>query len=131
MDFKYILKVFIIVFFILSLITIGINLNEESNPKKNLQVVTIEGLENQIIMDNSTSFCEAHRGVSGALDESCGKLTQNKCTSTSCCVWMSDNKCVAGGQYGPIFNTNSDGKTKKLDYYFQGECYGNRCSKSS
>ena len=136
MDSKYILKVFIIVFLILSLIvfvnTIGLNLNEETKPKKLLQVVTIEGLENQLISSSSKAFCEAHRGASGTLDESCGKLTQNKCNDTSCCVWTSEDKCVAGGQDGPTFNTNASGKTKQLDYYyFQEKCYGDGCSKSS
>lgn len=63
MDFKYILKVFIIMFLILSLIvfinSIGLNLNDESKPKKLLQVVTIEALEppnTSIPMNASEAF---------------------------------------------------------------------------
>jgi hypothetical protein len=132
MNLKYIIKVFIIVFLILSLIifinTIGLNLNEDIHSKKLLQVVTIEGLEgldDPLIMDKSVSFCESHKGSSGSLDESCGNLTTDNCKSTSCCVFTNDNKCVAGSQDGPTFNI---GKTKgDKFYFFQGKCYGIGC----
>jgi len=137
MDLKYILKVFIIVFLILSLIafinTLGLNLNEEPREKKLLQVVTIEGLDNlstSIPMSKSQAFCDVHKGSSGSLDESCSKLTRGNCYDTSCCVWTSNQKCVAGGVDGPTFNTDSNGATKQLDYYyFQGKCYGSGCLK--
>jgi hypothetical protein len=143
MDFKYILKVFIIMFLILSLIvfinSIGLNLNNESKPKKLLQVVTIEGLEGfeglelpntSIPMNPSEAFCEVHKGSSVTLDESCGKLTRGNCNDTSCCVWTSNKKCAAGGVDGPTFNTDTNGATKQLDYYyFQGKCYGTGCPK--
>ena len=135
MDVKYFLKVFIVVFLILSTIifinSIGLNLNVEEQPKKLLQVVTLEGLTNNphidtsIIIDNNKSFCESHRGSSGELDKSCNNLTQNKCGKVSCCVWTSDNVCVAGSERGPTFNTDSNGKTKSLDYYFfEGKKHG-------
>ena len=137
MDLKYILKVSIIVFLILSLIafinTIGLNLNEEPRQKKLLQVVTVEALENlstSIPMSKSKAFCDVHKGSSGSLDESCGRLTRENCNDTSCCVWTSNQKCAAGGVDGPTFNTDSNGATKQLDYYyFQGKCYGSGCPK--
>jgi hypothetical protein len=119
MDQKYILKIFIMVFLIFALI-VFIN----SIVTKNLlQVVTLEGLTNSdvdtnIIMNKSDAFCENHLGSSGTLDESCGKLTQDNCNTTSCCVWTSTNKCMAGNETGPTFNTDSNGKTKDLDYYY-------------
>jgi hypothetical protein len=139
MDLKYILKVFIIVFLILSLIafvnTLGLNLNEEPVQKKLLQVVTIEGLGNlstSIPMSKSKAFCEVHKGSSGTLDESCGRLTRGNCNDTSCCVWTSNQKCAAGGIDGPTFNTDTNGATKQLDYYyFQGKCHGTNCPKAS
>jgi hypothetical protein len=139
MDLKYILKVFIIVFLILSLIsfinTLGLNLNEEPKQKKLLQVVTIEALNNlstSIPMSKSQAFCDAHKGSGGSLDESCGRLTRGNCNNTSCCVWTSNQKCAAGGIAGPTFNTNPNGSAKKLDYYyFQGKCYGTGCPKAS
>lgn len=125
MEVKYVLNIFIIVFLILSTMvfinSIGLNLNVEEQPKKLLQVVTLEGLSNpdtSIIMDKNNAFCESHRGSSGALDKSCNKLTQNNCGKVSCCVWTSDEKCVAGSKNGPTFNTDSNGKTKSFDYYF-------------
>ena len=137
MDLKYILKVFIIVFLIFSLIafinTLGLNLNEEPTQKKLLQVVTIEALElpnTSIPMSKSQAFCDVHKGSSGSLDESCGRLTRGNCNDTSCCVWTSNQKCAAGGVDGPTFNTDTNGKTKQLDYYyFQGKCYGSGCPK--
>jgi hypothetical protein len=132
MESKHILKIFIIVLLILSLIifinTIGLNLNDEERPKKLLQVVTIEAMDTNIPMNKNDAFCESHRGSSGTLDESCGKLTQGNCNSTSCCVWTSDDKCKAGNIDGPTFNSDSNGKTKVLDYYyFQNKCYGDKC----
>jgi hypothetical protein len=139
MNLKYILKVFIIVFLILSLIafvnTLGLNLNEEPVQKKLLQVVTIEGLGNlstSIPMSKSKAFCEVHKGSSGTLDELCGRLTRGNCNDTSCCVWTSNQKCAAGGIDGPTFNTDTNGATKQLDYYyFQGKCHGTNCPKAS
>ena len=129
MNFKYILKIVIVVSLILSLIafinSIGLNLNSK-------KLLTMEGLTNppdtSIIINKSDAFCESHRGSSGTLDKSCGKLTKNNCNSKSCCVWTSNNKCVAGGAGGPTFNTDSNGKTKELGYYyFQNKCHGAKC----
>ena len=138
MDLKYILKIFIIVFIILSLIsfvkTAGFDVTVPTEPKKLLQVVTIEGLaqkqDSSIVINSHDAFCESQRGSSGSLDGSCGKLTKNNCNATSCCVWTSDNKCVAGGVGGPTFNTGANGKTNSLDYYyFHNKCHGNKCPK--
>jgi hypothetical protein len=138
MDLKYILKIFIIVFIILSLIlfvkSVGFDQPVSDEPKKLLQVVTIEGLaqksDSSIVINANDAFCESHRGSSGSLDGSCGKLTKNNCNTTSCCVWTSDDKCVAGGAGGPTFNTGADGKTNSLDYYyFHNKCHGTKCPK--
>lgn len=134
MDLKYILKIFIIVFIILSLIlfvkSVGFDQPVSDKPKKLLQVVTIEGMASSIVTTPNDAFCESHRGSSGSLDGSCGKLTKNNCNTTSCCVWTSDDKCVAGGAGGPTFNTGADGKTNSLDYYyFHNKCHGNKCPK--
>lgn len=135
MDLKYILNLFITVFLIMSLIvfirSIGLDFNSQPKTQRVLDVVTIEGLTSpnaHLIIDKSDAFCESHRGSSGALDTSCRKLTKNNCNSTSCCVWTSGEKCMAGGAQGPTFNTDSNGKTKTLDYYyFQNKCYGKNC----
>ena len=129
MELKYILKMFIIVFLIFSFILFFFNIFE-----KFIGYVPIEGLTNppdtSILLNSSDAFCESHRGSSGALDKSCSKLTNNNCNLTSCCVWTSEKKCAAGGANGPTFNSDSNGKTKPLDYYyFKGKCYGDKCSK--
>jgi hypothetical protein len=125
-DFKYILKILIIVFLFLSIIVLARTILYSKG------VVTIEGLQNftseNSILSPSDAFCESHRGSSGTLDKSCKKLTNGNCNSTSCCVWTSDNKCAAGNIKGPTFNTNENGQTNQLDYYyFKGKCYGTNC----
>ena len=133
---KYVLKVFIFVFFIFSLgsiiiNTIGINLNTEPAPKKLIQVVTMEAFEqNKPNINGADSFCATYKGSSGDLNTACSKLTNKNCNSTSCCVLTSEDKCVAGGADGPTYNTDSNGKTNNLDYYYyQNKCYGNKCVK--
>jgi hypothetical protein len=128
MDIKYILKIFIVVFLILSLIafinSIGLNLNEPDVPKKLLKVVTIEGLTPAL--SSSTAFCDVNKGYT--LEQSCNKLTKYNCGLTSCCVYTSENKCQAGNKSGPTFNSDSHGLTKNLDYYyFENKCYGQGC----
>ena len=135
MNFKYILNnpnffvnivissiIMIFVFFVLYIFI-----------KKNNIYNNIEGLDNldtDIIMKGSDSFCETNIGSGGDLETSCNKLTQSNCNSTSCCVWTSDNKCKAGAANGPTFNTDGNGKTKKLGYYyFKNKCYGLNCPK--
>jgi hypothetical protein len=135
---KFILNVFIVVLLFFALVVfinlVGLNLNQKQPQKKLLQVVTIEGLSNaspntSIISNKNDSFCEHHRGSSHVLEKSCGNLTQKNCNSTSCCVWTSNDKCVAGKATGPTFNTDDNGKTQNLDYYYyQNKCYGPKCS---
>ena len=135
---KYILHVFITVVIIFALISfvrlslIGLNLDTPDMPKSLLQVVTIEGLQNppdtSIVINKSDAFCEKHRGSSGSLNEECAKLTDKNCGATSCCVLVNGKKCAAGNADGPTFNTDKNGKTKNLDfYYYQNKCYGNKC----
>ena len=128
MEFKYLLKIFIVIFLILSVIvfinSIGLNLNDPDISKKLLQVVTVEGLDN--ILPSNKAFCETNKGFT--LEKSCNNLTKLNCGLTSCCVWTSDQKCKAGNLSGPIFNSGSNGKTNSLDYYyFQNKCYGEKC----
>jgi hypothetical protein len=135
---KVILHVFITVVIIFALISfvrlslIGFNLDTPDMPKKLLQVVTIEGLQNppdtSIVMNKSDAFCEKHRGSSGSLNGECAKLTDKNCNTASCCVLVNGKKCAAGNADGPTFNTDKNGKTKNLDfYYYQNKCYGSKC----
>jgi hypothetical protein len=92
-----------------------------------------EGLNNMYIDNNlstnfSDSFCESIQLSGNELKQSCQKLTQNNCRSTSCCIWKSNEKCDAGGKDGLLFNTDSNGKVIPLDYYYYKDtCYGKKC----
>ena len=131
MDLKYLLKIFIVGFLLLCIIifinNIGLILNDIHIEKELIKIITIEGLENrQLIMDERKAFCETNKGFT--LEKSCNNLTKQNCNLTSCCVWTSDNKCKAGNENGPLFNSDSNGKTIPLDYYyFQNKCFGENC----
>ena len=131
MDFKYLLKIFIIFFIILSVIifikSIRMNFYEANQSKELVKVITLEGMKNNpLTTDSSKAFCETNKGFN--LETSCNKLTKYNCGLTSCCIWTSDNKCKAGNKNGPLFNSDSKGKTIPLDYYyFQNNCYGEKC----
>jgi hypothetical protein len=129
---KYILSIFVVVIILLGFIVfihlIGLNLNQSEPQKKLIEVVTLEGFDTDIEMNKSDSFCKSHIGSSDLLNESCNKLTQKNCNSTSCCLWTSNNKCVAGSENGPTYNTDKNGKTINLDYYYyKNKCYGTKC----
>ena len=124
MNLKYVLKIFLFIFLVFVLLVIF---------KKMSTYLYLfrEGLQNSnepVLFNSSDAFCKEYQGSSGALDVKCKKLTQNNCNSSSCCIWTSNNQCVAGGKNGPTFNSDSKGKTRALDYYyFQNKCYGNKC----
>jgi hypothetical protein len=123
---KYILKLGIFVLLMFAFMNImGINLNAEEPPKKLLEVVTIEGLE-QPISTGATAFCDSYKGSSNILNGACAKLTEKNCNETSCCVFA-NNKCVAGNANGPTYNTGSNGITNTSKYYFQNQCFGANC----
>ena len=140
MDFSRsnILNIFIGVVIIFALIIFidvsNINLNPEPTNKKVVQVVNIETLKNNndekeaqnttINLNPVSDFCKSS---SDSLKTSCGKLTKKNCNSTSCCIMLNGEKCVAGNQDGPTFKTES-GEDIIIDYYYyQNKCYGNNC----
>jgi len=89
----------------------------------------VEQFSSTISTDKTSAFCNANVGNVNILNQQCMQLTPNNCKSTSCCVWTSNQQCLAGKADGPTFNTDNNGKTKKLDYYyFENKCYGEKCS---
>ncbi len=72
-------------------------------------------------------FCNQFKGNDGAIEEKCGALDVNTCASTSCCVLIGGQKCVAGNKHGPKRVANySDYNLQNRDfYYYNGKCYGN------
>jgi len=84
---------------------------------------TTSGNKNDIKMDPAGDFCNSHVGSSDTLLESCGKLTNQNCNLTSCCVMLNGTKCVPGNKDGPTFKT-TDGKNIDIDYYhYQNKKY--------
>lgn len=72
-------------------------------------------------------FCSAYKLMPEKLEESCNATSINNCASTSCCVLLGGEKCVAGDENGPLQKSNySDIFIRNKDYYYyQGKCYGN------
>ena len=72
-------------------------------------------------------FCSQYKGNTSMLEEKCAAQDLNACASTSCCVLLGGQKCVAGNQNGPKNPANyTDYSLKNRDfYYYQGKCFGN------
>lgn len=122
----------LITFIILISILIFINLNNitlgSSQNKKLIKVGVMEAMDNMdrikdtqqstnIKMDPAGDFCKTHTGSSHTLIESCGKLTDQNCNLTSCCVMLNGKKCVPGNKDGPTFKS-FNGEPIEIDYYY-------------
>lgn len=70
-----------------------------------------------IKVDLAGDFCSTHTGSSHTLIESCGKLTNQNCNLTACCVVLNGKKCVPGNKDGPTFKTLK-GEPIEIDYYY-------------
>lgn len=119
-----ILTIVIIFITLLSIFSIlGINFNPITN-KKIQKIVTVESFSPDNLSD---SFCSDYLTDSNKLDNQCNKLTESNCNSTSCCIWLNGNKCVAGGERGPTFRTNN-GQDIDVEFYsWKNKCYGKGC----
>ena len=71
---------------------------------------------------SENSFCEQYTG--NTLNEKCKNLTFKNCNKTNCCIFEKYGSCMAGNREGPLFNTDKNGKTKEMTYYFKNNCYG-------
>ena len=118
----------------------NINLNQTTTQKLT-QTVTVEtfgpmdnngtGLGTNLPQDTdfsgANSFCEAHRGNSPGLNVACKGLTDENCSSSSCCVLVqgqNGNTCMAGGVNGPTFKKDASGNMISMDaYYYEGKQY--------
>lgn len=72
-------------------------------------------------------FCNADKDNKMKLEEKCNAVEPGSCASTSCCVLLGGQKCVAGNESGPLMTANyTDYTLRNKDfYYYQGKCYGN------
>lgn len=132
----------LITFIILISILIFINLNNitfgSSQNKKLIKVGVMEAMDTMAIgnmdlsgntadlkdhlrtsikVDPAGDFCATHTGSSHTLIESCGKLTNQNCNLTSCCVMLNGKKCVPGNKDGPTFKS-LNGEPIEIDYYY-------------
>jgi hypothetical protein len=75
-------------------------------------------------LGSTDSFCQSHLGKSVELETSCGQLTDEGCSQTTCCVLATSsgkNMCKAGDKNGPTFQKDKDGNLISMDaYYYQG-----------
>lgn len=72
-------------------------------------------------------FCNKYKTNNAKIEETCNTINNETCAATTCCVLLGGQKCVAGGESGPIMKDNySDYMISNKDfYYYQGKCYGN------
>lgn len=93
-----VLQIFIILFFIFSLILfmkfIISSFNDPFIEKELTNVVE------PLTLNGSNAFCEVNAGYS--LEKGCNKLTKYNCGLTSCCAWVND-KCKAVNKKGLMF----------------------------
>jgi hypothetical protein len=74
-----------------------------------------------------SGFCKYDRFFPEKIEQKCNALNVDTCATTSCCVLLGNNKCVAGDSNGPKLKshyTDSD-VTIKDKYFYLGRCYGN------
>jgi hypothetical protein len=69
--------------------------------------------------NEGSAFCDVNGDDPDRLNKKCNKLSMKSCKSTSCCVILPGEKCVAGDNQGPTFHDDNAEK-----YEFQGKCYG-------
>ncbi len=62
------------------------------------------------------SLCSIYASKPEELNSKCGELTEKNCNSTSCCLWLNGQSCVAGNANGPTFRTTG-GKNIDIKYY--------------
>tara|TARA_B100001173_G_scaffold311929_1_gene330892 strand:- start:359 stop:991 length:633 start_codon:yes stop_codon:yes gene_type:complete len=72
-------------------------------------------------------FCDYTHSNPSKTEEICNKIDNEVCASTTCCVLLGGEKCVAGNKNGPIMteNYNNPDISHKDHYYFNGKCFGN------
>lgn len=72
-------------------------------------------------------FCNYYKSDPDQLEAKCNAVGPANCASTTCCVLLGGQKCVAGNENGPTMKANySDFLVLNKDfYYYQGKCYGN------
>jgi hypothetical protein len=100
------------------------NFNPNIPPPKLIKQYTLETMtnmekdEDSLKINPSDGFCESFLGDSYNLDQTCKRLTKDRCSKTSCCVYTNNNQCVAGSKHGPTFKTDKQGNGIPVDYFY-------------
>jgi hypothetical protein len=129
-----------ILFITLLVVFAMLNVNFTPLVRKSLKkVVTIEPLQNNNIDSKpksfhnrlTSSFCDKRNSPSEQ-EQKCEKLNKNSCNSTSCCIWLNNNTCVAGNRGGPLFHgkrmPTMDGINVASEEKHSGIEYGQHCN---
>ena len=111
----------ILLFLLVATSLAGMDFRKPSN-KHVARTVTLEGLTAKT--SEPESACAVYGPEPHKLEKYCNTLSDKSCGAISCCVWLSDNTCVAGGPSGPTFHTRG-GKDIDMTYYrHRSECVG-------
>ena len=101
------------------------NLNTDNDTENDTENDTDKDVKTYETMNNITnSFCQSHSS-SQSLDKSCSELSKTNCNSVGCCVFLNNEKCVAGNKNGPTYLGSPDNLVKIDNYYYKNKCYGN------
>jgi hypothetical protein len=92
--------------------------------RETIQIDNDSIYENFETYDASDAFCHKFKKSGVTLNSKCSKLTFDNCNKTNCCIYEKGNKCMAGNEDGPLFNSDEYGKTKDTIYYYKEKCYG-------
>ena len=117
----YIIMIVVIIFTLLTLFSIlGVTFTPVED--KHIQkVVTIESFADS---DFSDGLCEKHSAEPHEIEKKCKELTEDNCNSTSCCVWLNGQKCVAGNKRGPTYHSDGNIDIDVAYYHHKNTCKG-------
>lgn len=81
----------------------------------------MENFSNNTI--SGESLCSLYASKPTELNSKCNSLTETNCNTTSCCVWLNGEKCVAGNSQGPTFLTTNGKNIDIKNYSFMGKMF--------
>ena len=111
----------ILLFLLVATSLVGLDFRKPSGEHV-VKTVTLEALTANT--SEPESACDIYKPEPRKLEEYCNTLSDKSCAAISCCVWLSDNTCVAGGPTGPTFHTRG-GKDIDVQYYrHRNKCLG-------
>ena len=92
------------------------NRKGKKNKKEGLAKMVQPTFATSGLATSAASFCDVYKNNPSELEKKCNTFNKSACGSSSCCVWLNGEKCVAGDGNGPTFHTSSSGKPINVDY---------------